>query len=318
MQDSNLLHGDGQHICVLLFDGFSNHCLANAVEPLRAANMISGRALYHWQFASLDGAGVASSSGLPVTPHIALEHARGDILMVMPSYGYLKYANRMTGLALRAAATRFQVLAGLDTGSWLLAHAQLLQGYGATIHWDEFDSFSETFADVDARRTRFLLDRDRITCSGATTTFDLLLEMISLRHGPALALEVGQLFMARQGETPGLYQGYRGGRLVTRAITEMRTRIENPITVPMLARMLGCSQRKLEAHVRAELQLTPQALYRRLRLGQGRKFLQETDLKIGEIALRCGYENASAMSRAFRAEFGQSPRAVRAALGRPD
>ena len=30
---------------VLLFPAFSNHCLANAVEPLRGANMLSRRAL---------------------------------------------------------------------------------------------------------------------------------------------------------------------------------------------------------------------------------------------------------------------------------
>jgi AraC family carnitine catabolism transcriptional activator len=34
----------------LLFPGFSNLCLANAVEPLRAANTLARRPLYRWRF----------------------------------------------------------------------------------------------------------------------------------------------------------------------------------------------------------------------------------------------------------------------------
>ena len=49
-----------------------------------------------------------------------------------------------------------------------------------------------------------------------------------------------------------------------------------------------------------------------VRLGQARKLLQETEWSVAEIALRSGYENASAMARAFRAEFGVSPSALRA------
>ena len=55
-----------QKIGILLFERFSNHCLANGVEPLRAANTLLGRDVYEWKFMSLDGAGVTSSSGLPV------------------------------------------------------------------------------------------------------------------------------------------------------------------------------------------------------------------------------------------------------------
>jgi AraC-like DNA-binding protein len=37
----------------------------------------------------------------------------------------------------------------------------------------------------------------------------------------------------------------------------------------------------------------------------------ESELPIVEIALRCGYQNASAMTRAFKAEFGNPPRNLR-------
>lgn len=295
------------HTCFLLFDGFSNHCLANAVEPLRAANTISGRDLYRWSFASLTGAGVTSSSGLPVTPHAALAEVEGDMLMVMPSYGYLSHSTYSAQTSLRRAARRFAVVAGLDMGSWLMADAGLLEGRRATIHWEEFESFAEAFPQVVAQRSRYIIDGNRITCSGATAAFDLALDLIRSAQGGALALEVAQIFMTRLPETSAPYEGYATDRLVRSALLVMRDTLERPLPIGALARRLGCSQRKLEAHVSRAFGITPQRLYRRLRLSRARKLLAETDLTIAEITVRCGYENASAMSRAYRAEFGMSP-----------
>ena len=42
-----------------------------------------------------------------------------------------------------------------------------------------------------------------------------------------------------------------------------------------------------------------------------RLLAERTTLSMAEIATRCGYGNASSMTRAFRAEFGQPPTALR-------
>ena len=83
-------------IDILLFDGFSNLCLANTVEPLRAANMISAKALYKWRIFTLSGAPAVSSSGLNVTPDAALDQNNGALLAVMPSYGFREMAGWRT------------------------------------------------------------------------------------------------------------------------------------------------------------------------------------------------------------------------------
>ena len=109
-------------ICVLLFESFSNHCLANAIEPFRAANTIARKQLYSWQHVSLSGGTVTSSSGLPVATS-AWSEAKpgGDYLFIMPSYGFEAFAGPSTVRALKAARQRFGTLVGMDTGAWLLA-----------------------------------------------------------------------------------------------------------------------------------------------------------------------------------------------------
>ncbi|WP_299989138.1 GlxA family transcriptional regulator [uncultured Ruegeria sp.] len=295
----------------LLFDGFSNLCLANMVEPLRAANTLAGQQLYAWQVYSPDGAPVQSSSGLQVTPQGAIGGEAGDALVVMPSYGFLAHSVPDTLRALRRAASRHSRLAGLDTGSWLLADAGLLEGHRATIHWDELSRFEEAFPDIDVVQERFVIDRNRITCSGALAAYDLATALIFADHGPLLSMEVAHLLMNRGEPSSASPQMKSKDGLVNRVVTIMQRTLDDPLLIKDIARQLGCSQKKIEIRVQAELGITPQVLYRRLRLNLARKLAVETRQSVAEIADRCGYENSSAMTRAFRVQFGQTPTAYR-------
>ncbi|MEL6571652.1 MAG: GlxA family transcriptional regulator [Pseudomonadota bacterium] len=312
MQSSTKNDRWGASFDILLFPSFSNHCLANLVEPLRAANTLSRTDFYHWRFLTMDGAPVESSSGLQVAPHAALGDGGGDSLVVMPSYGFRDLDRGKMPAQMRQAARRYRCLIGMDTGSWLLARAGLLDDRRATIHWEELTGFAEAFPQVDVVRERYVLEGDRITCSGAMAAFDLVLHMIGVQHGALLAVEVAQLFMTRDSARSHA-SAPRGSRIVDRALTIMQAHLEDPLTIGQVAKQLGVTQKRLETRMQAEMQCTPQQMYRRLRLNLARKLVLDTDLSVSEIALRSGYENASAMTRAYRSEFAQTPRDMRTA-----
>ena len=295
-------------ISILLFDRFSNHCLANVLEPLRAANDLSSQQVFEWNIVVLGGQRVRSSSGLRLEADAQLADMRGDILMVMPSYGFLTHANVTSSRALRAAARRFDILAGLDTGSWLLAEAGLLDGYRATIHWDELDRFSERFSDIDVQKEAVIYDRDRITCGGASTAFALAMQMIEKQHGAALRLRVEHLFSGAYAQ-----RLVRRGGIAARAVDLMRAHIEEPLPIAQLAQQLGRSQKHLEQQMLARLGAAPQVIYRRIRLERARQLSLDTTISVAEISVRCGYQDASAMTRAFRSEYGTTPQALRRA-----
>ena len=306
-------------IAVLLFDGFSAYCLANSVEPLRAANTLSGEPLYRWQFLSVDGSEVSSSSGLPVQPGMRLsEHSGGDYLFVMSSYGVRDIARPKTLNALSAAAPRFGALVGFDTGAWLLGAAGLLDGRPATIHWDEFTQFAERFPDIDTRTERYVIDGDRITCGGAITAFELMMDLIAQHNGARLRLDVAALFMLGEyggelGGEPGTLPRMTGSQTVDAAVATMRRTVEAPLPIAGIARAVATSQRRLEALFRDRLGLTPLAVYKGIRLREARRLGEQTGFSIAEIAARCGYADASALTRAYKAEFGVPPTAHRKA-----
>lgn len=300
-----------QQVDILLFDEFSAHCLANTVEPMRAANTLAGRQLYRWRFLSLSGARVVSSSGMEVTAHARLAECRGDMLAVMPSYNFLRHDGAETRRALRAAATRYREMAGFDTGPWLMASAGLLQGRQATIHWDEIDRLAEAFPEIEVQRSRYVLDGDRITCTGALAAFDLMLERIGAAHGQALRLEVAALFMSTESGSLAPETMLARTKVVARAVGLMQAHLEVPLPIPEIARRIGRPRKDLETRMRSDLGATPATVYRRLRLIQARKLLLETDISVAEVAMRTGYEDPSALTRAFRNEFGTTPRLLR-------
>ena len=304
-------------VALLLFDGFSNLCLANAVEPLRAANTLARRPLYSWRHLALTSEPVRSSSGLPVQPEPLARQAGGDYLFVMPSYGHERQDTPQLRRALRVAADRFGTLVGLDTGSWLLASAGLLNRRRATSHWDILAQFAEAFPEVDVVDDRFVMDGNRVSCGGATTTLELMLALIEDHHGAALALEVAALFMhgERDPRVDPLFH-MPPDRTVQAAAALMRRNVESPLSIEAIAKGLGLGQRALEAAFRSGIGTTPSGVYRLIRLNEARRLLEQTRQSVAEIAERCGYTDATAMTRAFRREFGLSPRDLRRTIAK--
>ncbi len=78
-----------------------------------------------------------------------------------------------------------------------------------------------------------------------------------------------------------------------------------------LATRLGVSPDKLERNFRAELGVSPNGYYRRLRLKRAADLLAHSSLAVRDVALACGFASMSSFARAFREEHGHAPKATR-------
>jgi transcriptional regulator GlxA family with amidase domain len=299
-------------IALLLFDRFSNLCLANCIEPLRAANTLRSETAFAWSILSVEGAGCRSSSGIEIVPDGALSGmGQVDYLFILASYEHDRHDTPLIRRKLRAAARQAETLVALDAGPWLLASAGLLDGQRATVHGDLLDAFTERFLSVDAARARIVRDDGIVTCAGAMSALDLTLDLISNHVGTATRLDVEALFL--HGDPP-LRRGPDeppADPLVARALEVMRNHLERPLPVTALARHLSCQPRTLDRRFRARLGAPPGTVYRHLRLAEARKLIEDTRLGLAEIAVRCGYDSSAALSRAISRQYGASPRALR-------
>ena len=215
---------------------------------------------------------------------------------------------------LRREARRGPLIAGLCTAGFTLAKAGLLNGKRATIHWENQDSFAEEFEDVELTKSVFVMDGNRITTAGGTSSIDLMLKLIAEHHGEDLANAVADQLIYSSIRTDQDTQrlsiptriGVRHPKL-SLVIQKMEQNIEEPISPSLLAKEVGMSTRQLERLFRRYLNRSPKRYYMELRLQKARNLLMQTDMSVINVALACGFASPSHFSKCYRAHYDTTP-----------
>lgn len=291
--------------------------VASALDPLRNANRHLGHEAYRWRVVSPDGAPVPLTCGIELPSSGSFSHATGaDALIVIAGYRLADVATRPLIRDLRRIAPRFQLVGGIDAAPWVLARAGLLDGHRATVHWEDLEDLAAAHPDVDVVPDRFVIDRNRVTISGAAPAADFMLHLIRARHGAALARQVAMSFLTqgRPGNEPQTAPHEPDPALdprVAAALARMEARIDAPETAAQTAAAVGLSSRRLETLFRAAFGTTPAAHALDLRLQAARRMLTDTRHPMADIALRTGFSSPATLSRAFRARFGHPPGRLR-------
>lgn len=299
----------------LLIPQFSMIAFAAAIEPLRLANHVSGRALYRWVLLSRDGGSERPSNGIPV----AVDHAIGKApslptIIVCSGIDGHWYDDRTVFAWLRRMATQGATLGSVCTASHILARAGLLDGYRCTVHWENLAGFSETFPNLEATGELFTVDRNRFTCAGGIAATDMMLHRIAAAHGDQLAAQIGEQMLhakirpgaIRQHAAPQPPLALEREELQA-AVRMMLENIETPLDLLTLAHRLGQSRRNVERLFRKYLNGSPARYYLGLRLTRARQLLNQTHLSVLEVALCCGFTSATHFSQRYRDYFGVPP-----------
>ena len=301
----------------LLIPDFALISYASVVEPLRAANQLAGTALYRWWHAAPGDVPAVASSEITVSPDFPFGGDVGDLdlLLVCAGGNPAAFKDRATFAWLRKLARQGITIGGVSGGPFVMARAGLLKGRRCTVHWDYMPAFQESFPDVELTRSLFVIDGDRITCSGGVAGLDMMMALITRQHGHGLAAAVSDWFLhthVREGEGPQRmdlrFRMGVGDEKLLAALKAMEANIEAPLSRAELADIAGISLRQLERAFRSQLGRGIHEHYLALRLGRSRQLLRETSLSTVEIGLACGFGSASQFARAFRRAYGLSPR----------
>jgi len=305
---------------ILLMAEANAFSLAACVDPLRAANRRAGQTLFNWRFLSAKGGPVAMTAGFEVATSPLTDRADYDLLMIVAGFRLEEQCTPDLLARLRRLAPQLTAMGGVDGGSWFLARAGLLDGHAATTHWEDLETFTNRFPAVEVRGDRYVISGRMLTTGGAAPCLDMMLALIRARHGAELSLRVAGAFLYEplhaatvpQQSVPAA-QLARGDPALGRAVALMEAQIEQPPPVAAIARAIGLSQRRLEMLFAERLGTSPGRFYLDLRLDEARRMVTDSAQSMQEIALRTGFTSQTAFARAFRARFGATASALRAA-----
>ncbi len=299
----------------VLLDNFTLLCFSAAIESLRIANRMSGQQLYTWTIMAEGGGVVRCSAGTAFQPDSDLaETGRDDTILVCGGIDVASASTKRLVGWLRREARRGPIIGGLCTAGYTLAKAGLLDGKKATIHWENQDSFVEEFEEVTLTKSVFVVDGQRITTAGGTSSIDLMLKLIADDHGETLAGAVADQLIYSSIRTDQDTQrlsvptriGVRHPKLST-VIQMMETNIEEPISPSLLAKDVSMSTRQLERLFRRYLNRSPKRYYMELRLQKARNLLMQTDMSVINVALACGFASPSHFSKCYRSHYNTTP-----------
>jgi transcriptional regulator GlxA family with amidase domain len=299
----------------LLAPRFSLLAFACAIEPLRVANRLAQRELYRWETISFDGAPVMASNRMTVVADQSIrESSAYTKVLVCAGFEPETLYDASVARWLRARDRAGTPLGAIDTGSFILAYAGLLDGYRACTHWESLESLQSQFPSVITDPGLFVVDRLRYTCAGGTAALDMMLHLISIQHGHRLAAAVAEQFIhARMREPkehqrmdPRERQALSDPSLV-RIIELMEADLEEPASIQALCATVRISRRQLEREFQRQLNISPRRYYLNLRLQRGRTLLRYTKLSVVEVAVATGFHSSAQFCRSYKSWSSVTP-----------
>ncbi len=308
-----------QRIGFLLLPTFAMLPFVSAIEPLRAANRYSGKALYSWRVFTPDGQITHACNGMPVAPDAVFDDLQDiDMLFICGPHDPLQFDNVPVYKELRRLSRKGIKLGGMDTGTYILARAGLIGNHRCTLHWENLPGFRQEFPSITVSMELFEFDRDRLTCAGGTAALDMMLHLVSLQNGDALANKSSELFIhngIRDAHQPQrmdlrIRTGIHDSRLLD-CIAIMEANHEQPLLTHEIASAVGLSIRQIERLFQQHLNVTPIRYYLDLRITHAKQLLEQTSSSLMDISLQTGFSSPSHFSQHFRKRFGLTPKQYR-------
>ena len=308
---------------ILLLPHFTLAAFGGFVDVLRLASDEGDRSRplrCNWSIIGETLQPVRASCGVGITPTACYDDAARDLDYLVVVGGLLhtgRQASEATLRFIREAAAGGCTLVGLCTGVFALTRAGVLDSHRVCVSWFHYWDFVEQFPRFDTRRVvsdrLYVVDGNRITCSGGRATIDVAAAILQRHLDVAVVQKALRILLVDSEHRASAAQPMpHASRMpahpaLRRAVLLMEQHLARPLGVDALAARLGISKRQLERRFRVELGCSPSQYNKLMRLRVAAWMLQHSDRGIAHIALSCGFADASHLGRDFRSAYAVSP-----------
>ena len=327
VDDAKADTGQLQSIVVALFDGVQLLDVAGPVDVLQqVAQYQPASGGYVCTYYSVDGE-IRASNGMTIrTRKFAELHKQPvDILLVpgadsqfivsaIGTPDYMAHVRRLSQRAKRSVS--------ICTGAFVLAALGLLKGKRATTHWKGLEVLSTMDKSIEVHPDdMYVIDGSIWTSAGIAAGMDLALAMVRQDFGPDVALSVARDLIIPYARTTGQVSYLEdrqnlkpASKNLEEVLHYIRSNLSADLAVEKLADISNLSLRSFHRECKKHFGMSPGNLVREQRLEHVRALLINSSMPLKEVAARCGYASESALAKAFKSRFNQSPRTFRVGM----
>lgn len=205
-------------------------------------------------------------------------------------------------------------IASFCTGAFLLGATGLLNGKIATTHVDAAKEFTAAFPEVNLQPEKTVTQDGRLyTSGGATSSFHLMLHLIQIHCGRAVAVKIAKLFaidMDRENQSYfGTFSVSRNhnDNLVAMAQRNIESAYHNTGTIEEMIKDIPASRRNIVRRFKQVTGITPIEYLQHTRIEAAKKLLEQTAEQMTEVIFKSGYNDPKAFRKVFRKTVGMTP-----------
>jgi len=320
-QKMDFLHRKNQttRVGLLLIEGFALLSYSSLIEPMRAANELSGKTLYHIRHIAEFGSRANSSGGVVINANAFVGEAVDfDIIYVVAGGNPVNFNDQRIFRWLQHMANRGVTLAGISGGPIILALAGVMKSRRMTVHWEYADTLAKILPGAMIERTLYVIDRNRITCAGGIAPLELVHALVIENHGAELAQKIDDWFMhtdvrpAGGAQQASITERYGvNNQTIVYTIEAMENHIADPLSLPQLAMLCGVGSRQLNRLFKTHMLHPTMVFYRTMRLAKAYELMKISALKIEQVALATGFSSSSHFTYCFHKQYNHAPSFVR-------
>ena len=310
-----------RQVAFVLLENFSMMAFTGAVDALVTANLLSKSQCFDFTFYGESGESVQSDLNIDVSVvgHFKTITPKSiDVLLICGGLRSNLEVHPKLKAVLQQAARLNRQIGGIWNGSYIMAEAGVLKGFECTIHPENRALMSEVFPEVNVSKKPYVIDRERLSSAGATSTLSMMLSLIGQLVGDDLRYRVESILSvdsvlgkAADGSLTMLPSDPTLPDGLLSVVQLMENHIDDPLTTLQLAASIASSRRQLERLFQAYFNTSPAKYYLQLRLARAHQLLRQSNASVFNVAIACGFSSNTHFSHCFKAYYGTSPSAVR-------
>lgn len=260
---------------------------------------------------------VCQQSALEITTPIDIVIVAGNDFQALERSKYTKFCKWLSSINERSESR----IASVCGGAFVLAEAGLLNGKKATTHWQLSDRLKTEYPLIEVNTNPFFVGDGKIyTSGGVSSGIDLALALVEDDHGKEIAIQVARrlvFYLSRPGfqaQFGNLLPAYESTNIAHKLYGWLNENLAQPLDVTRMADYLNMSTRNLTRIFHKQTGLPPAKFIEKLRVEMARKYLEDTDVSLENIAEKCGLSNLVSMRRTFLRHLMVTPSDYRRAF----
>lgn len=307
-----------RRVAIIVCDGVAMFEFGIVLEVFALKRPELGVPWYDVAVVSFDRPPLRGTGGVRIHPTHSVRAIREAGTVVVPNWRSIDEPPPPAMLAaVRAAYDRGARIMSVCSGAFVLAAAGLLDGRRVTTHWRYADVLAGRYPKVQVDPSVLYVESGRVlTAAGSAAGIDLGLHVVRQDYGSDIANQVARRMVVAPHRDGGQAQFVAtavppaDGSLAP--LMEWATaRIDQPITVEMLAGKGRMSLRTLARRFEAQAGTTPHQWLTHQRVLAAQRLLETSAAPIDRVAELSGFATAETLRFHFRQRVGTSPVAYR-------